>query len=200
MAPKLYGYAMSPPVRAVLMCAKALDITLEMVQVNLLTGEHRKDDFLKKNPQHTVPVLEDEDGFIVYDSHVINEYLVIKYGENKSLYPLDDLKQRTIINQRLYFEATLLFPRGFVISKALIFANIKPTKEKLDELKEAYQMLESIFSTTASTYVAGNTLSIADFSLTAALTTADVFASLDEYPQIKEYLERVKNFHGMKQI
>ena len=47
MAPKLFSIPASPPVRAVLMCAKALDLELDVVLVNLLKKEHLKEDFLK---------------------------------------------------------------------------------------------------------------------------------------------------------
>lgn len=37
----------SPPCRSVLVCAEALGLKLEQQQVDLLGGEHRKQDFLK---------------------------------------------------------------------------------------------------------------------------------------------------------
>lgn len=37
-------------------------------------------------------------------------YLVGKYAKNKSLYP-DDVEQRALIDQRLYFDSGVLFAR-----------------------------------------------------------------------------------------
>lgn len=47
MLTKLYGILPSPPVRSVLLCAKALDIKLNFININLLEGEHMQQDFLK---------------------------------------------------------------------------------------------------------------------------------------------------------
>lgn len=71
---------------------------------------------MKKNPQHTVPVLEEDDGFVVSDSHAIMAYLVTKYGKGDSLYPATDVKRRAIIDQRLHFDSSTLFTRALLIS------------------------------------------------------------------------------------
>lgn len=47
MAPKLYCTILSPAVRSVLLCAKALDLELELKEVNLATGEHLTPAYLK---------------------------------------------------------------------------------------------------------------------------------------------------------
>lgn len=65
--------------------------------------EHLSDDFLKINPQHTVPTLVDN-GVSIWDSNAIIIYLVDKYGKDDSLYP-KDLSVRARINQRLFFGA-----------------------------------------------------------------------------------------------
>lgn len=44
---KLYMIDLSPPVRAVLLTEKALGITLEHKELNLLGGEHLKADYVK---------------------------------------------------------------------------------------------------------------------------------------------------------
>lgn len=47
MAPKLYMVDLSPPVRTVLLAAKAIGVELEHVQVNLMKQEHLTEEFLK---------------------------------------------------------------------------------------------------------------------------------------------------------
>lgn len=47
MAPKLYMMPMSAPVRSVLLCAKALGLQLDMKEMSLFDGDHRKPEFIK---------------------------------------------------------------------------------------------------------------------------------------------------------
>lgn len=47
MAPKLYMIAASPPVRSVLLCAKAIGLELDLQEVDLVNGDHLKPEYLK---------------------------------------------------------------------------------------------------------------------------------------------------------
>lgn len=47
MAPKLYVYGTSPGVRAVLITATAIGLELDIEEIDLLTGEQLKPEFLK---------------------------------------------------------------------------------------------------------------------------------------------------------
>lgn len=74
----LYMSEFSPAVRATLLTIKALNLDVVFKEINLMKGEHLQPEFLKKNPLHTVPTLEDGE-FVVVDSHAINSYLVGSY-------------------------------------------------------------------------------------------------------------------------
>lgn len=90
-------------------CSEYL-LETQVKDVNLFKKEQHDDDFLKMNPQHTVPVLIDGD-FVLSESRAIATYLAEKnYPAGHSLYPLD-AKKRAIINNRLYYDATVLYPR-----------------------------------------------------------------------------------------
>ncbi|CAH1154586.1 unnamed protein product [Phaedon cochleariae] len=191
MAPTLYMIPPSPPVRSVNMCAKAIGVDLNYINVDLFTGDHLKPEFLKINPQHTVPVLDD-DGFILADSHAIMSYLVSKYGKDKSLYPTD-LQQRAIVDHRLHFDSSILFNRGLVIGKSLIFEGAKEIPQKLlDQLTEAVHMVEKFLEKTE--FVAGNQMTIADFSFVTSITSWTPFVPLTEaeFPKIMAWLKKME--------
>jgi len=92
----LYGLDISAPVRSCQLTLRALELEYEFKEVDLLAGEHRKEEFLKKNPQHTVPLLDDN-GVLVWDSHAIVCYLVGKYAKSDELYPKDLVKRAQVV-------------------------------------------------------------------------------------------------------
>ena len=106
----LYYNVLSPPCRSVMMTAYLLRVNLNLKPIDLWAGEQFQPDFLKMNPQHKVPTLDD-DGFYVTESRAICTYLVQKFGQPNysSLYP-DDAEDRALVDSRLYFDASILMP------------------------------------------------------------------------------------------
>lgn len=109
MVLKLYYTAISPPSRAALLGIRNLALPVEIINVDLLKGEHLREDFLKLNPAHQVPVLVDEK-FVLSESRAILGYLVNKFKPGDSLYPYDP-QIRAIVDQRLNFD-TYFFERN----------------------------------------------------------------------------------------
>ncbi|CAG0922622.1 unnamed protein product [Notodromas monacha] len=124
MGLRLYYLPHSPPCRAVKLLAAELGLDLEIKPVNLWAGDHLKDEFLALNPTHTVPTLDDN-GFVIWDSHAILQYLMNKYGKDSSdLYPQDPEK-RAVIDNRLCFDLGTLNAniRDYYVS--FVFTQIK---------------------------------------------------------------------------
>ncbi|KAH8279137.1 hypothetical protein KR026_002171, partial [Drosophila bipectinata] len=188
----LYGLDPSPPVRAVKLTLAALDLPYEYVNVNILGREHLSPEFVKKNPQHTVPTLDD-DGHFLWDSHAIIAYLVSKYGKSDALYP-KDLLQRAVVDQRLHFESGVLFANALrSIAKAVIFLDQKSVpKERYDAIVEAYDFVETFLE--GHDYIAGNQLTIADFSLVSSVTSLGPFVAFDpaKYPKTEAWIKRLE--------
>lgn len=105
---KLYHFESSPPARSVLMTIRNLNLDVEIISVDLMKGDQMKPEFLKVNPNHQIPVLVDGD-FVLTESRAIQAYLVNAKKPGSSLYP-SDAKLRAIVDQRLYFDVTTLFP------------------------------------------------------------------------------------------
>lgn len=180
----------SPPVHACLLTLRALDIPFEYVEVDLISGEQKKEEFVKKNPQHTVPLLED-DGTCIWDSHAICSYLVDKYGKTDDLYP-KDLVKRAHVQQRLYFDASVLFMSLKNICTPFIQKDLKIVpQEKIDNIRDGYTHLETFLGD--NPYVTGDTLTIADFCCAATVSSLPAFLEIDPetFPKITTWLARL---------
>jgi len=109
---ELYYTPGSPHCRAVLMCIKALDLDVDLIKLDMYQKyEHKKPWFVKMNPQHTVPTINDNE-FILWESRAILCYLVNKYGsscpQKSQLYPTDP-EIRANVDRLLYFDTGTLY-------------------------------------------------------------------------------------------
>ncbi|KAF5290821.1 hypothetical protein FQA39_LY14583 [Lamprigera yunnana] len=207
MAPKLYCIDGSPPVRSVYLTAAALGLKLDLHPIKFLEKEHLGPEFVKLNPQHTVPTLVDDDGTIIWDSHAINTYLISKYGKDDSLYP-KDLALRAKIDQRLHFDSGLVFPglRRITVSAhylkllyKIIFQDpilYGGKKNILDDSKEynlkTYEFLETFLKD--DKWMVGNNLTVADMCLIPSITSLSGLVPIDEnkFPNLTAYIKRAE--------
>ncbi|CAD7083152.1 unnamed protein product [Hermetia illucens] len=189
--PIIYGLHVSPPVRSVLLVAAAIGLDFEFRQVNLLAGEQMKPEYLKMNPQHTVPTLDDG-GLLIWDSHAIATYLIGKYGKDDNLYP-KDLYKRALVDQRLHFDSGILFVRLRAIFDSVVFFNdpIIP-QEKLDALDQGYEFMDKFLA--ASPYLVGDSLTVADLCCIASISTAQGVLPVDKekYPNLATWMKRME--------
>lgn len=195
----LYGVDLSPCVRAVKITLEALGLDYEYKQVNLQAGEHLSEDFLKKNPQHTVPVLDDN-GTVIWDSHAIATYLVDKYGKSDDLYP-KDLAKRAAINQRLFFDASVIFSSLASVSGPFWVSGVTVVaQEKLNNIHRGLKLLETFLS--GSDYLVGDSLTLADICTGPTVTSLPAAVDIDPavYPKVTAWLERLNQTSYFKDI
>lgn len=87
-----------------------ISLLVKIREINLFEKEQLKEEFIKINPQHTIPTLDDN-GFILTESRAIALYLAEKYfPDGHPFYP-KDVQQRALINQRIHFDCGTLYPR-----------------------------------------------------------------------------------------
>ena len=77
IAVKVYDFKGFPnPARVrIALAEKGLADQIEFVHVDVPGGEHKRPEFLKKNPSGAVPVLELDDGTVISECSAITEYL-----------------------------------------------------------------------------------------------------------------------------
>lgn len=181
----------SAPCRSVLMTAKALNIDMNLIETNIMGGDHLKPEFLKINPQHTIPTINDN-GFSLWESRAIIVYLVEKYASpSKSyLYPKEP-KQRAVVNQRLYFDMGTFFQRWYEYIVPQFLAKLPADPEKFKKMEEAAEMLNKFLE--RNDWVAGDKMTVADIALISSASTYEATGfDFSSYPNVTNWLERCK--------
>ncbi|XP_018334171.1 glutathione S-transferase 1-like [Agrilus planipennis] len=196
-----YHCPLSRSSRGALLAARAIGVNVTIEEVDLLAKEQLKPEFIKVNPQHTVPTLVDRD-FVLCESWAIATYLVQAYGKDDNLYPKDPQK-RAVVNQMLYFDCTTLTPRINQITHPILFSG---QDEVYDEhkipLEEALGFLDIFLD--EKNFVTGKTLTIADCFLIASISTiAAIGWDITPYGNINSWFARcsleIPGYHEVNQ-
>lgn len=143
------------------------------------------------NPQHTVPVLNDN-GKIIIDSSVISGYLVDNFGKDDKLYPKDPMK-RALVDSRLFYNASNVFSRIRFLFEPVFFEKWSKLDEwRVKYIEKTYEVIERFLSKTP--YVCGNDLTIADFALVSSISSVNELIPIDSisYRNLLNWLERMQ--------
>lgn len=184
----------SPHCRAVLMCIKALNLEVELSKLDMYQKyEHKKPWFVKMNPQHTVPTINDN-GFVLWESRAIMCYLVNKYSGDdpqlKKLYPTDP-EQRAVIDRTLFFDIGSLYKNIVDYFHPMLMSGEGRDEKKENALKTSLDYLDGFLA--KQSYVAGTWLTIADLSILASITQLEAMDyKLTGYRNLYQWLERLK--------
>ncbi|KAK5650012.1 hypothetical protein RI129_001041 [Pyrocoelia pectoralis] len=184
-----YYIPASAPCRAVLLAAKVVGVELNLKIVDLMKGENLTPEFLKINPQHTVPTIDDN-GFSLWESCAIMTYLVSKYGKDESLYPKDP-QIRASIDQRLFFDVGTLYARFGNYFYPVMFAGQSFDPDKLTKLHDAVKFFDTFLE--GHDYAVGNNLTVADLSLVSTVSTIDAMeVDLSSYKNVLRWYNKIK--------
>ncbi|CAG2120946.1 unnamed protein product [Medioppia subpectinata] len=157
------------------------------------SGEQKEEWFLKLNPQHCLPTICDN-GYVLWESRAIMTYLANKYAPNSSLYPSDP-ERRAVVDRILQWDLGTIY-RNIGEYLAPIMRDGKHPNdldpEKGKKIKEALQILDD--SLALQSYVAGNDITLADLSVLASLSLAEVFDydMISIYKNVKQWSDRLK--------
>jgi glutathione S-transferase len=190
MKMKLYEFGPTRSIRVRWMLQE-LGVDFESVRVNLLAGEQRRPEFLKINPAGKIPVLVDGD-LVLTESVAIVLYLAEKYSD-KTLLPTE-VNERAQVNRWLLFAATeleqplwriarhtALYPEELRLPEDVILAR--------GEFKDMASVLEKHMR--GQQFVAGNSVTVADFVMAYTLDWGNEYKLLADCPQLLAYLERM---------
>jgi glutathione S-transferase len=190
MKMKLYEFGPTRSIR-VRWTLQELGADFEPIRVNLLAGENRRPEFLKINPAGKIPVLVDGD-VVLTESVAIVLYLAEKYPD-KGLLPAG-INERAQVNRWLLFAATELEQPLWRIARHTM---IYPEEQRLPgdvvlasgEFKDMAAVLEKHMQ--GRQFVAGDSVSVADFVMAYTLDWGNEYKLLDSCPQLLAYIKRM---------
>jgi glutathione S-transferase len=190
MQMKLYEFGPTRSIR-VRWTLQELGADFEPIRVNLAAGEQRRPEFLKINPAGKIPVLVDGDR-VLTESVAIVLYLAEKYPR-KGLLP-DGLNERAQVNRWLMFAATELEQPLWRIAR---HTALYPEEQRLpgdvilasSEFKDMASVLEEHME--GRQFVAGDSVSVADFVMAYTLDWGNEYKLLDDCPQLLAYMKRM---------
>tara|TARA_B100000212_G_scaffold180309_1_gene135696 strand:+ start:258 stop:869 length:612 start_codon:yes stop_codon:yes gene_type:complete len=190
---KLYNNEMANSPRKVRMFIAEKNISdIEIINIDLMSGEHKTPEYRAIAPNSRIPALELDDGTVIMESTAICRYL-------ESLYPEPNLFGESAIEiasiemwqARIYNE--------LMIPLAMAFRHLHPGMSNMEIQNKDYgETQKSIgikslkyFDTvlSESKFVAGDRFTFADIQM---ITTTDFFIglnrlSMEDYPEIKRH-------------
>ncbi|KAJ4491268.1 glutathione S-transferase III [Lentinula edodes] len=140
MVLKLYSNAISTSAQRVICVLAEKKIPFEIVEVDILKGENKQPAYKEMQPWGLLPVLEDDNGFRLYESRAICRYIAEKYADQGTqLIPTPtDFEARGLFEQGLAMEAGTVDPCVFAALNEKLF---KPFKSGLSCDDELYTVL-----------------------------------------------------------
>lgn len=193
---RLYYHPVSACSRRVLMVADHLNIKLDLVSIDLFNNEQNSAEFLKMNPNHSVPVLEDGE-FVLWESYAIMQYLA-ELTTGQTIYPSEP-RARADINRWLFWCGQYVMPGMGMLNWENAIKTMAGMGEA-DPKKVAHG--EQLIITAASIlesqlenreWICDTGLSLADFAIAAPL--ADQHSAklpIVDMPNIQRWLEQVQ--------
>ena len=168
-----------------------LNIAFDRTEINILQGKSRTPEFLVKNPNGRIPVLEIAPGKFLFESNAIMFYL----SEETEFFPTDKF-ERAQVMQWLFFEQYSHEP---FIATSRFWYLIGKAEEYQEALQQkqapGYAALGVMEQHLAENeFFVGDRYTIADIGLFAYTHVAGEGGfDLTRFPAIQTWIDRVKN-------
>jgi glutathione S-transferase len=189
---RLYYYPLSGHAHRAHLFLSLIGADFELVEVDLMAGEHKTPEFLKLNPFGQVPVLED-DGVIVSDSNGIMVYLARKFGKTDWL-PEGVIEAAQV--QRWLSVAAGELAYGAAAARLItVFGAKRDADEVIGRGAALLTILEGLLAGQA--WLVADRPTIADvalYSYTARAPEGNV--DLQPYPAVRAWLARIEALPG----
>jgi glutathione S-transferase len=177
MTIELYVFPPSPLAFKVMAVANHLGIDHALHVIDLRKGEQKASHYAALNPNMRMPTLKDGD-YVLWESNAITQYLALRRPES-GLLPKDE-RARLEVTRWQFWELAHWHPACAVFAfehvvKPLIGLG-QPDKAEVAKGTEAFERAATVLDSQLKDrkFVAGDTLTLADFSIGAAMNLAEI--------------------------
>ena len=172
----------------------------ERVTLTLAKNEQKRPEFLQLNPYGKVPVIDD-DGQVLFESCIINEYLDEKYSD-PPLMPKDPYlrgRGRVLVDYGLNYTHEPYWALRGEMLKPQAERNAAIVEEKREILRELLRYLEDALGDKA--YFLGE-LSLTDIAILPRLLRSETYGALPapSLPRLGAWLKRMKERPSVRAI
>jgi glutathione S-transferase len=172
----------------------------EGIRVRLANREQKTAEFLKLNPYGKIPVLAEE-GKVLFESCIINEYLDEKYPD-PPLMPKDPYlrgRGRVLVDYALNYAHEPYWDLRGEMRKAEAERDTGTVEEKRQQLRVLLEYLETALGDKA--FFLGD-LSLTDIAIVPRMLRAESYGALPapSLPRLNSWLERMKGRPSVKAI
>jgi len=187
---KVFGDIYSGNCYKIRLLLSLLEIKYDWIHVDILKKETQTAEYLQKNPNGQIPLLELEDGCYLAESNAILNYL----AEGTKYLPSDRFSRAKVLEWQFFeqysHEPYIAVARYIARYLGLPEDRVREYESKQERGHKALQVMERQLS--QSEFFVGNELSIADISLYAYTHVAHEGGfDLQSYPAIREWIERI---------
>jgi glutathione S-transferase len=197
---KLYVLPPSPRALKVIALKNYLGLDCEMQLVDLSKDEHLAPAYGLLNPNRKMPVLA-EGEFVLWESNAILQYLASKKPES-GLWPKDSRSQADVLRwmfwESSHWDQQACGVVGFETASKMVLRIGAPDPSRIAAGEREFHRFAAVLNNhiRGRSWLVGNALTIADFSIGAWIPVAGVFRlPIDEYPEILKWYKE-----GLAQI
>jgi len=186
---RLYDYLESGNGYKVRLLLTQLDLEFERIELDIMKGETRTPEFLRRNPNGRIPCLELENGTHLWESNAIQFYL----AEGTPFLPSDRL-QRAQVLQWMFFEQYSHEPYIAVVRFWHHAGTVEANRDQLEaKVARGYAALDVMEThLRGRTFFVAERYTIADIALYAYTHVAHEGGfELGRYPEVCAWLARV---------
>jgi len=190
---KLYRHPLSGHSHRAQLLLSLLGLDAELVDVDLVAGEHKQDAFLGMNRFGQVPVLADGDS-VIADSNAILVYLAARYDAARSWLPADPAAAAEV--QRFLSIAAGAVAYGPAAARLVNVFNAALDHQQA--IETAHNLLRVVeLHLDGRDWLAGDQPTIADLANYAYIAHApEGDIALADYPNLQAWLARIEALPG----